>query len=341
MPAKTKGHPIMPEIASIAALYAQARTQRRCIIPPNASARRTLSRRVLQGVLVRPFRGLYAERSYWQSLNPNEQALHIIRALALMHPDWTFAGPSAALVLGLDCLYELSKTIYRAVRRPERTACANGIRAIPMSDQTATLRADGILVTSVETTVYDCAATFLPSRALGFADCALRLGKTTNTALHDHAMNHRHDRHWTKASQTIDLANGLSENGGESKCRGILHECGADVPQLQQTVRCLDDPRKSHRLDMVWDRTDGSKVACELDGTRKYVDPTMVGTQTLQQVVEKERDRQRCLERQGVDVFRLFYNELDALGDVRRTLYEHRVPMNKAIQCNLGTDIWG
>lgn len=328
----------MPEIESIEALYRQSRRQRRCIIPPDATSRRTLARRVLQGVVVRPLKGLYAERAYWQTLTPNDQALHIIRALAVLHPDWVFAGPSAALLHGLDCPYALAGTIYRTVARTKRTMCQNGITCIPLRarDSSAVQRIDGIQATSVTTTVYDCAAMFRPSFAMEFADSALRLGKTDAASMQAVAQARRHDRNWRKATQLIALANGLSENGGESRCRGALHECGAAMPQLQVSVPCLDDPRAVHRIDMVWLRPDGSAVGCEFDGTGKYADPAMTGTRDIRQVVSEERKRQHCLERRGIDIFRLNYGQLDELGEIRRLLHEYRVPTDEGILRNLG-----
>ncbi|NMN01104.1 CTP synthase [Bifidobacterium sp. DSM 109958] len=322
----------------VAALAEQSRRERRCIIPPDESMRRVLCRRVDRGSFVRPWRGLYAEAEHWRSLDPNEQSLHVIRALSAAHPDWTFAGPSAALVHGLDCPYALSGDIYRLVPRHARDTHPrrNRLVAVTPGAGTRTERVDGIMVTSAETTVYDCAARFRPSHALAFADSALRLGRSTISSLTEHGMGRRRDGSWARAMQLLALANGASENGGESRCRGMLHECGADVPQLQVEVPCLTDRRRVHRTDMMWVREDGSHVACEFDGTRKYVDPAMIGTRDIRQVVTEERDRQQCLQQQGIDVFRLFHDQLDRPGTVRRLLSVNRVPTNDIIRRQLG-----
>lgn len=328
----------MTNDAPIIALSEQSRLDRRCIIPPDAATHRALCRRVTQGTFIRPWRGLYAERNHWRSLDPNAQALHIIRALSAMHPDWTFAGPSAALVHGLDCPYALSDNIYRLVPRETRNVhrAAERLVAIAPRSSTRTERIDGVSVTCAETTAYDCAARFRPSHALGFADSALRLGMTTADALRAYGMGCKRDGTWGRATQLLALADGASENGGESRCRGALYECGAAMPLLQVNVPCLADPRRVHRVDMLWVRENGSRAACEFDGTRKYVDPAMTGTRDIRHMVAEERDRQQCLQRQGIDVFRLFHDQLDQPGTIRRLMFDNRVPTDDIIRERLG-----
>ncbi|MFR4548212.1 MAG: hypothetical protein ACLT4Y_07845 [Bifidobacterium breve] len=73
-----------------------------------------------------------------------------------------------------------------------------------------------------------------------------------------------------------------------------------------RSAPCLSNAGIAHRVDYWWRRADGTVVVGELDGVRKYVDPSMTSGRDIRNVVDDERDRQRCLERQGADVLRFY-----------------------------------
>ncbi|MCI1649882.1 hypothetical protein [Bifidobacterium tibiigranuli] len=83
-------------------LLNRARLEQRCCFGTNQSEQKALRRRLKTGELVSPHPALYAAPKEWQALNPVEQCMHMVRALALRHPNWVFAGPSAAAIWGLD-----------------------------------------------------------------------------------------------------------------------------------------------------------------------------------------------------------------------------------------------
>lgn len=83
----------------------EAERGERCFVPSTEADQRWLQRASVQGVVAHPARGLYARMEYWENLTHHQQALHVLRALSVHHPDWVFAGPSAALAHGLELGY--------------------------------------------------------------------------------------------------------------------------------------------------------------------------------------------------------------------------------------------
>ena len=69
--------------------------------------RRALKRRLHAGELVSPYKNLYADRTLWNTMTREQQSLQVIRALSAIHPQWVFAGLSAACVYGLQHNYSL------------------------------------------------------------------------------------------------------------------------------------------------------------------------------------------------------------------------------------------
>lgn len=82
-------------------LLTQAEQEGRCLIPPSTAIRKALLRRTGSAV-VSPMPGLFARKMRWNELNRAQRHCEIIRALAIIHPDWTFCSFSAACLLGLE-----------------------------------------------------------------------------------------------------------------------------------------------------------------------------------------------------------------------------------------------
>ena len=82
-------------------LLTQAEQEGRCLIPPSTAIRKALLRRT-GGTVVSPMPGLFARKTHWDELNRAQRHCEILRALAIIHPDWTFCSFSAACLLGLE-----------------------------------------------------------------------------------------------------------------------------------------------------------------------------------------------------------------------------------------------
>lgn len=49
---------------------------------------------------------IYTRVAFWRKLGPKERLVHIVRALAEIHPDWIFTGTTAAVLHGLYVSYD-------------------------------------------------------------------------------------------------------------------------------------------------------------------------------------------------------------------------------------------
>ncbi|MBT1176125.1 CTP synthase [Bifidobacterium callimiconis] len=300
-------------------LFDAAQQSRRCARPRTDADTSAMARRVKAGTVTRPYRGMYARTDYWNALDRHEQVRHVVRTLSSMHPDWVFCGPTAAIMHGLDCSYRLTGPICIVSDRPTRRQSSKQLirYAITYPD---TEMADGVPVTGLLRTLYDCVAK-LPTRySLAQLDSAIRLGKVAAPTLKAYPCSLPHVRDRNRIEEVFDLADGRSENGGESEGRGVLATIGYPPDDIQVEFPCLQRQRRVHRVDYLWKREDGSLLIGEFDGVRKYIDPTMTSGRTIRAVVDDERDRQRCLEHQGAAIIRFYYTDLDYPGRIARGL---------------------
>lgn len=306
---------------AVETLFAKAKKEKRCAIPSTETEAKALQRRVRSGSVERPFRGIYADAAYWHALTRYEQLRHVVRALAKKHPDWVFCGPTAAVMHCLDCSYRLlsplhilgsPNTHHRNTRQLKRHVVS----------YPETTEVEGVKVTGLMRTLFDCAETLNLRYSLAPIDSALRAGHISRDDLLVYPSSVKYSRHRQSAIRAFDLSDARSENGGESSARGMLHDMGYPPDDIQVEFSCLDRPNRRHRVDFLWRKKDGTFVALEFDGVRKYVDPSMTSGKAVREVVDEERRRQQCLQRQGVAMVRMYASELDnpqrVLADLER-----------------------
>ena len=95
-----------------------------CTIEVSDAERKRLHRLLAAGRVVSPYCGVYADAAYWQTLTPVARMCHLAEALTRRHPQWIFAGLTAAALLGLEYSWSLlhDEHVYTAVTCSPYTA---------------------------------------------------------------------------------------------------------------------------------------------------------------------------------------------------------------------------
>lgn len=307
--------------------FTQAEEKETCLVPKTPADARWLQRAARRGEVVRPALGIYARTSYWVDLSPTQRLLHQMRALSAIHPSWVFAGCSAAVAHGLDVGHEQARTICIATTARSHSADSQvGKRIVVSGGKTATRQ--GIPVTTFTRTVYDCLHLCAFPEALAIADSAMRVkGIGRERLTRNVAVECRGMPGLQRVMEIIALADGRSENGGESKVRAQIIKLGFVVPQLQQEFHDHVDG-KTYYVDFAWDLPDGTLVIGELDGKDKYTNAEMTGGKGVDETLLAERRRESHITvgDRSVKVLRFSFAESQQPARFARLLELYGIP---------------
>ena len=309
-------------------LLEEAEEQRMCAAPTAPSKKRVLRRALGSGEVTSPVRGIYASRQYWEELSASDRAMHQIRALAKLHPDWVFAGPSAGLIHGFSLASEQFHRPTIATSKAAHSRCAVDVSRIVVTGDHTTTR-NGIRVTSFLRTLYDCVRTSGFGRGLAIADSAAKMKGITGERLANNLSVICERRSSSKmVVEVARLADGRSENGGESIARAAMMHLGFAVPDLQREVIDPIEPEHSYFVDFAWELLDGTTLFGELDGKAKYTDIDMTGGRDVTEVLLSERRREARLTMgsRPVKVMRFSFAEVCDLASFARLLRSYGVP---------------
>nr|WP_236022521.1 CTP synthase [Bifidobacterium phasiani] len=307
-----------------------AERSRRCFQGTTEAECAAMRRRVRAGELVTPYRALYARAGYWGGLNGTERVLHVIRALAVRYPQWTFGGSSAAAVWELEHPWSLHDDGVVYIVGDGGSAMHTHARLrrsfVPTEDMRKVTVRNGVRVASVARTLVDCGLRHRFVDVLPMFDSALRRRLVTVDEVV--AICDRTQADCGHVLRLLHYASPLSENGGESLCRATIIEEGFKAPQLQHEFVDPGDARIRHRADFVWHTSDGRIVVLEFDGQGKYVDPTMTQGKSVRSVVSEEREREAVLRRAGVtQIIRTDFKEVAARLPLTAKLVDAGVPL--------------
>ena len=302
-------------------LLTQAEREGRCLIPPSTAIRKALLRRTGDTV-VSPMPGLFARKALWDELIRAQRHCEIIRALAIIHPAWTFCSFSAACLLGLEVSWRHLNVVHvcSATKPSARPGAHIQGHQIESAD---TVRRAGILLTPPIQTVTDCLLQTGFADGMPIADSAIsKLGLTREQLMEtvEKRAGARNGRAVRTALTTLQYADARAESGGESVARAVMIETGFAPDQLQYELTDPFDSTKPIRTDFAWERYARELTLGELDGLVKYTDQTMLAGQTTAEVLVAERQRESHLSLYGHPLLRFTMNEVRSAGVLAKKL---------------------
>lgn len=296
-------------------LLDEAEKNGRCVTSPCPANRKALRTRASKSKVIEPSTNSFVRPEYWDSPTPEQRLRHVVQAMARRHPSWTFCFSTAALIHGLEVPRPLLKKIHINARGRAGHVHDDRlhIHAIRRMDR---VTVDDIAVTDFWQTVADCMRTAPFSLSLAIADSALRLTGASQEELLGHIRRCGKGRPGRRrAESAVFWANGLAENGGESRVRAFLIERGYPLPRIQVELPDPLDPQHTFRVDFYWELPDGRIVIGEFDGAVKYKEDagdslaSAASGRAVSQVLY-ERQRESRLTLLGFPVLRFTFDDL-------------------------------
>lgn len=247
------------------------------------------------GIVIEVAPSVFARTSYWNELKPAGKTRHVMRALQRLNPEWTFAGPSAAVGFGLSVSNRYLDGVWVATTRKAHQRRLAYRRPIVVSGDVTVLQ-DDLRLTSFERTIGDCLRIMDFRSGLALADSALRVSGWSHGELMagvEHACARMPGI--AKMRHLVALADARSESGGESIARATMLELGIAPPDLQRSFGDPVTPGRPYRVDFAWSLAD-KFILGELDGFEKYMNEEMTKGRSVAQVLEEEHRRQSHIE---------------------------------------------
>ncbi len=332
---------IRPIRQDLVGLFELAQSESRCLLARSRSEEHRLNDAVRRGQVISPVPQVYALPDYWQTLKAGDRHMHILRALGILHPDWTFCGPSAALAFGLSVSNRMLSNIHVATTQRAHSRDRRGISRHVVQDDRLVM-VDGIRVTSLVRTTFDSVRLADFRSALALCDSALRVGRLTrDQLLNDFQSMGSHLMGRARACGIAALADPRPESGGESVARAVMLELGVMPPELQVPVGDYVDGLTDYRSDFGWTLLDGTKVLGEMDGREKYRNPVMTGGRDVVDVLADERLRESRLSASGAKIMRFSYAEATDPRRFTHILKAYGIPFGYPIPEVARTDPYG
>ncbi|MDO4797473.1 MAG: hypothetical protein Q4A01_05565 [Coriobacteriales bacterium] len=304
--------------------------QELCVVPESRSDARRLTMALRAGHVISPAPQLYVLAADWSELKPNERHRSIVRSLAKLHPNWVFSYASAAIMHELYVSFSLLNQVHVLVSRHTNTASC-GIFRRHKTSRMEFVTVNGVRVTPIERTAFDCLRGCDFRSGLAIADSALRVLKWTNEQLIESCGAYsRRSVGWKRAIDITAFADRRSESGGESVARAVMIEQGYLIPDLQVPVENLVDG-DVYRADFCWRLGKGQRVLGELDGREKYRNPAMTQGRDVVDVLADERLRESRASMYGDKILRFSYADVMNVRRFRSLLDVYGIPSGYAI----------
>lgn len=292
-------------------LLTQAEQEGRCLIPPSTAIRKALLRRT-SGTVVSPMPGLFARKTRWDELNRAQRHCEILRALAIIHPDWTFCSFSAACLLGLEVSWRHLNVVHVCSSTKPSARPGAHIQRHQIEPAGAIRRAS-ISVTPPIQTATDCLLQTGFADGMPIADSAIsKLGLATEQLMEavEQRATARNGRAIRTALTTLRYAD----------ARAVMIETGFAPDQLQYELTDPFDSTETMRTDFAWERQARELTLGELDGFVKYTDQAMLAGRTTAEALVAERQREAHLSLYGHPLLRFTMSEVRSTGVLAKKL---------------------
>lgn len=263
---------------------------------------REIEHAVAVGHLIRIRRGWYVVASTWNAWWPEDRHLALIRACSRETTGGTgvVSHVSAAALWGLPFYRFSPRTVHmsssKGIRSSSTSVVTRHDQQVPDDDIDFI---EGIPCTSLERTIADALGMVSPEAAVSLVDAALR-----SVSVQQHRVDLDAAERWrsgvlerlgrtpgargtVQARWMVGFANGLAQLPGESVSRLQLRRLGFAAPQLQVEVRGPYGQRWFVDFGL-----DDVNAFGEFDGEGKYIDGSMRGARTIEQVVLDEKRRE-------------------------------------------------
>lgn len=282
-------------------LMNNARRLGRLLVPTSAADATALRRRVRNNGYVRPFPQMYAEKTWWDSLRPDERYWHVVRTYAALHPLCVFAGITALFIRGIMPYQVAQGRMEIEVVTPSSSHSASSrfVRRIPLKSNTRGLASveHGLRVITIEKSLVDLAHTRNFTEVIGYIFDCIKQGKTSLERVCE-AMK---ELKWFKGLSRLRFALRhlclSTDNAGEAKVFALISKMGYQRPQTQREFTNPANMLMPYRVDFCWETSAGFSVL-ELDGLtakrQKQAESYGAARRALQQnfVRESELGRQ-------------------------------------------------
>lgn len=159
---------------------------------------------------------------------------------------------------------------------------------------------DGLRVTPILQTVFDCVRWMPFAEGLVVAVSALRARLVEKNQLIDYTLSQ--ESGVRGVPQAYVYADGRAENGGESLSRAIILELGFACPELQVEVPNPINPDHPYRLDFAWRLANGQLFGGEHDGLEKYTNDDMLAGRSALDALVAKRQRESRISALGIKV---------------------------------------
>lgn len=252
----------------------------------------------LEGSLIRLSRGHYLDSALWRSLDADERyraRIHAATGACPLASEEQLCGPSALAMWRLPALDGWPDGVHTVEPKRGRGRRSGILIRYVTSRVTAAASIDGLAVTTLARAVADAAATGSLAAGLLAADAALR-GTTCNgwrraplprAELLDEIVGRADREGRARAHLAAQLADPRAESPGESLLRASIHLLGLPMPELQWEFR--GDSGRRYVVDFYWPDQD---FVLEFDGRAKYLDASLRGGRSAEQVVLDEKERE-------------------------------------------------